>query len=452
MYKPVILITAPVATRSGYGARSRDVTRALIALDKFDIRIFPVPWGTTSQNALVADDPNDKEIISRIITAQEDIPQKPDIHIHIVVPNEFLPLGKYNIGITAGLEASIIPQEWIIGCNKMDLVLCSSKFSRDVMKSTEYTNKETGEVLKIEKKIDVLFEGANTDIYKKLSGSHMISKELKDAMDSVKENWNFLFVGHWLQGGFGEDRKDVGNLVKTFFTTFKGKKNTGLILKASGATTCKIDREHTLEKIKQVREQVGDQDSLPNVYLLHADLYDDEMNQLYNHPKVKAHITFTHGEGFGRPLLEASLSEKPIIAPNWSGHVDFLDRSYSTLLPGSLSNVPKGAFHEKMFLEGSQWFTVNYPNAGKVMMDIFKNQPKYLINAKKQSIVSKTFSLDNMTKKFDEIINTIHLDAWREYYEEQPQEVKLQLPKLKKVDATKTTEKLDIKLPGLKKV
>ena len=172
-----------------------------------------------------------------------------------------MPLGKYNIGITAGLEASIIPQAWIVGCNKMDLVLCSSKFSSDVMKTTEYTNKETGEVLKIVKKVDVLFEGADTDIYKKLSGSQMVSKELKEAMDSVKENWNFLFVGHWLQGGFGEDRKDVGNLVKTFLTTFKGKKTTGLILKASGATTCKIDREHTLSKIKQVREQVGDIDT-----------------------------------------------------------------------------------------------------------------------------------------------------------------------------------------------
>jgi glycosyltransferase involved in cell wall biosynthesis len=240
-------------------------------------------------------------------------------------------------------------------------------------------------------------------------------------------------------------------LVKVFLETFKNVKNPpGLIMKTSGATFSIIDREECLSKLRDIKSTVKGR--LPNIYLMHGDFSDDEMNQLYNHPKVKAHVSLTHGEGFGRPLLEATLSEKPVIASNWSGHVDFLDKSYSTLLPGSLSAVPKGAFHEKMFLEGSQWFTVNYPNAGKVMMNIFKNQPKYLINAKKQSIVSKTFSLDNMTKKFDEIINTIHLDAWREYYEEQPQEVKLQLPKLKKVDATKTTEKLDIKLPGLKKV
>ena len=41
-----------------------------------------------------------------------------------------------------------------------------------------------------------------------------------------------------------------------------------------------------------------------------------EMNEMYNHPKVKAHLTFTHGEGFGRPLLEASFSGKPIISTN----------------------------------------------------------------------------------------------------------------------------------------
>jgi glycosyltransferase involved in cell wall biosynthesis len=434
MYRPTILITAPVATRSGYGARSRDVTRALIALDSFDIKIFPVPWGTTSQNALTADDPNDTEIISRIVTTQEELPKSPDIHIHIVVPNEFLPLGKYNIGITAGLEASVIPQDWIIGINKMDLVLCSSTFSRDVMKSTEYTNKETGEVLKIVKKVDVLFEGVDTNIYKKLSGSQMISKELKDAMESVKENWNFLFVGHWLSGGIGEDRKDVGNLVKTFFTTFKGKKNTGLILKTSGATTCKIDREQILAKVKQAREQVGNEKSLPNVYVLHADLYDDEMNQLYNHPKVKANITFTHGEGFGRPLLEASISEKPIIASNWSGHTDFLNKHHTALLPGGLIEVPESALPKNIWLAEQRWFGVNYGAASTAMKRMRSNVRPWKLKAKKQAMYNRShFSFKAMTKRIESLLAK-NLPKFTETVDVKLPEVpKINLPKLEKV-------------------
>ena len=49
-----------------------------------------------------------------------------------------------------------------------------------------------------------------------------------------------------------------------------------------------------------------------------------EMNSIYNHSKVKAMVSLTKGEGFGRPLLEFSLSQKPLIVSGWSGHMDFL--------------------------------------------------------------------------------------------------------------------------------
>jgi len=441
--KPLVLVTAPIATRSGYGSHSRDIVHSLLDMNKFDVRVMSVRWGNTSMNALNTNNPKDKRIID-IIMSDDRMERQPDIHIHIVVPNEFMNIGKFNIGITAGIETTGCVSDWIQGCNRMDLIIVPSEFTKKVFLDTVFhsQNDRTGEKgpdLKIEKPIEVLFEGVDLNIYKK---TNEFSEDLVKEFEQIPERFNFLYTGHWLQGNLGEDRKDTGMLIKVFLETFKNVKNPpGLIMKTSGATFSVIDREEVLSKINDIKSTVKGR--LPNIYVLHGDLSDDEMNQLYNHPKVKAHISLTHGEGFGRPLLEATLSEKPVIAPNWSGHVDFLDKSYSTLLPGSLSAVPKGAFHEKMFLEGSQWFTVNYPNSGKVMMDIFKNQPKYLINAKKQSIVSKTFSLDNMTKKFDEIINSV---------EEQPQAVELKLPKLKKVDATKTTEKLDIKLPGLKKV
>jgi hypothetical protein len=450
--KPLVLVTAPIATRSGYGSHSRDIVHSLLDMDKFDVRVMSVRWGNTSMNALNKNNPKDKRIID-IIMSDDRMERQPDIHIHIVVPNEFMNVGKFNIGITAGIETTGCVHEWIQGCNRMDLIIVPSEFTKKVFLDTVFQsqNDKTGQKgpdLKIEKPIEVLFEGVDLNIYKK---TNEFSEDLVKEFEQISERFNFLYTGHWLQGNLGEDRKDTGMLVKVFLETFKNVKDApGLIMKTSGATFSVIDREECLSKIRDIKTTV--KGKLPNIYLMHGDFSDDEMNQLYNHPKVKAHVSLTHGEGFGRPLLEATLSEKPVITSNWSGHVDFLDSSYSTLLPGSLSTVPKGAFHENMHLQGSQWFTVNYPNAGKVMFDVFKNQPKYLINAKKQSIVSKTFSLDNMTKKFDEIINTIHLDAWKNYYEEQPQEVKLQLPKLKKVDATKTTEKLDIKLPGLKKV
>lgn len=230
-------------------------------------------------------------------------------------------------------------------------------------------------------------------------------------------------------------------LVKVFLETFKNmKKKPGLIMKTSGATLSVIDREDILRKINHIRGQVdGD---LPNIYLIHGDFSDEEINQLYNHPKVKAHVTFTHGEGFGRPLLEASISQKPVIAPNWSGHLDFLPKSSAVLLNGNLEQVKRGAIPENFYIEGSQWFTINYQGASMVLKDIYKNYKQYTLNAKKLGTVNKSkFSLNAMTKELGKILD--------KYVPAFPKQVKLELPKLKK---TNSKEPKKLKLPKLKKV
>ena len=233
-------------------------------------------------------------------------------------------------------------------------------------------------------------------------------------------------------------------LIKTFLETFKNKKKQpALILKTSGASPSILDREDILTKINEIKKTVNG--ILPNIYVLHGDLRDEEMNGLYNHPKVKAHLTFTHGEGFGRPLLEASLSEKPVIAPNWSGHIDFLD-SDAVLLPGSLNEVKKESFPKEMYTNEAKWFTVNYSYASKILMEVFDNYSKYVVKGKKLAIKNQSkFSLDAMTKQFEVI-----LDKYLPKFEGEPQQVNLKLPQLKKVGGK--VEKPKIELPKLKKV
>ena len=442
MSKPVCLVTAPVATRSGYGAHSRDIVRALIKLDRYDVKIWSVRWGNTPMNALHKDDPNDKMIIDRLLS-EPNLPKQPEIHIHIVIPNEFQPFGKYNIGITAGIETTACPAEWIQGINKMNLNIVPSKFVKDTITKTTYDiqNEQTKQVegvLKSEKPIEVLFEGVDTNIYKK---TDKFSKPLIDELNQIKEEFNFLYLGHWLQGRLGHDRKDTGMLVKVFCETFKNmKKQPALIMKTSSASFSVLDRENMLNKIKEIKD--GIKGKLPNIYLLHGDFLDEEINELYNHPKVKAHITFTHAEGYGRPLLEASISEKPIIAPKWSGHVDFLDSSKSITLDGQLTNVEKGSFPDQYLVDGAQWFTVNYQKASQTLRTVYRSYKKYITNAKKLAIQNKSkFSLDAMTREFGIILD--------KYVPEFAEEVKLQLPKLKKVDSSDAPK---IKLPKLKKV
>jgi len=442
--KPLVLVTGPPATRSGYGAHARDLIHSLIRMDKFDIKINSLRWGNTPMNALNDKNPKDKLIIDRFLK-ENSMDRQPDIHFQISVPNEFTPIGKYNIGVTAGIENTAPKAEWVEGLNRMDMNIAVSHFVKNTFQALVYDKlndqqQKIGE-LRLVKPMEVLFEGVDLDIYKKTKD---FSKELVDEMDKIEEKFLFLYTGHWLQGDLGEDRKDTGMLVKTFLETFKNKKRPpALLLKSSGATFSILDRNSMLEKIKEIKLKV--KGKLPNVYLLHGDLEDEEINELYNHPKVKAHITFTHGEGFGRPLLEACFSEKPIIAPDWSGQKDFLNKNNAVLLPGGLIDVHPSAVPKEMLQEGAKWFSVNYQYAGQIMFKVFKQYKQFTMAAKRLSMANRAFSLENMDKKFEEILN-----KYLPKFEEQPTPVSLKLPKLKKV--SKPTEAPKINLPKLKKV
>jgi len=436
--KPMILVTAPVQTRSGYGNHSRDICQALIEMGKYDVRIQSVRWGTTPPNALEKNNPIHQEIDKRILR-QPSMEKQPDLHLHIVIPNEFQPIAKVNVGMTAGIEHTIPPANWLEGCNRMDKVIFTSEFSRESFANIQFdkldnkTKKVEG-ILRLEKPTDVLFEGADTNVYKE---TKEISEKLNQKFSKIKEDFCFLFVGHWLSGNLGEDRKDIGMMLKVFYTMFKNQKNPpALILKTSGAGFSIMDRNEMMKKINLVKDSMK-VDKLPNVYLLHGDLTDEEMNQMYNHPKVKAHLTFTHGEGFGRPILEATLSGKPMKAPISTGPADFLHKEYTVEIPHTMTKVPASAFPKDYGNPEAKWSTVDYGMAGKLMKDVYENYDKYKLKAKKQMIVNQElFSHEAMKKKLDEIITPLISKI--------PQPVQLKLPTLKK-------EPKKLKLPTLKK-
>ena len=429
--KPLVVISCPADTFSGYGARSRDIALPLIKSGKYDVKILPQRWGSTPWGFLNNENP-DHKLIKDCFLSNNQLPKQPDVWIQITVPNEFQAVGKYNIGITAGIETTVCAAPWIEGLNRMSLNLVSSEHAKKVFQDSRFEkrNSQTQQVegvIQLTAPVEVLFEGANLDIYKKLD---KVDGEIGTILDSIKEEFNYLFVGHWLQGEIGQDRKDVGMMIKTFLETFKNKKQRpGLILKTSSATSSVMDREEILVKIRAIEEAVGG--DLPSIYLLHGDLTDGEINELYNHPKVKAFVSFTKGEGFGRPLLEASLMQKPVIASGWSGHVDFLDKDMSYLLPGTLKPIHHSAVVPEMLVAESQWFTVDYKKGSEILVDIYKNYKKYINGAKKQSYRSRTeFSLDKMGEKLLSILDS---KAPKPVEFKLPQLKKIELPKLKKI-------------------
>jgi glycosyltransferase involved in cell wall biosynthesis len=351
--------------------------------------------------------------------------------MQITVPNEFQPIGKYNIGCTAGIETTVAPAEWIEGCNRMNLILGSSEHTIKVLKESKFekrdqkTNQSVGFIEWKGENSEVIFEGANTNIYKPVKSTFDLS--------NVKEDFAYLFVGHWINGALGEDRKNVGLLIKAFYETFKNKsKKPALILKTSQVGSSYMDRDELIKKIKAIRATVKS-NNIPNVYLLHGEFTDEEMNQIYNHSKVKAMVSLTKGEGFGRPLLEFSLTNKPIITTNWSGHIDYLNPEFTTLLPGTMTKVHESAANH-MLMKEAEWFSVDTGHVGHYLKDVFENYKGYAEKAKRQGFHSRTkFSFDAMKEKISKL--------FEEKIPEFPKQVQLQLPKLKKIE-----------LPKLKKV
>ena len=416
MSRTTILFRGPVQSRSGYGAHARDLLYALREMNLFDIKIDSCIWGLTPMSAMEENNEYHQWILNNIVTKFEGIP---DIYIQVTVPNEFRRYGKYNIGITAGIETTVAPKDWVDGCNTMDLIITTSTFSRDVLLSTVYNENEksTGKLVKqhrIEKPIKVLFEGVDVKTYNNIFN---VNFEL-----DIKEDFAFLFVGHWLKGDLGQDRKDVGMLIKIFSESFKDNPNPpALILKTSSAGFSIKEREGLRKRIQNLTKGINNP---PPIYLLFGDLSDNEMNSLYNHKKIKAMISITKGEGFGRPLLEFSMTGKPIIASNWSGHKDFLPIDKAIMLGGILTEVHDSAI-DNFIIKGSKWFTANYNEVKEVLSIVRNDYDKFLEKSESLRIENNSkFSIEKMIEVFKEYMKDFSVI---------PEHKTLKLPKLNKL-------------------
>lgn len=437
MSKKNLVVISPFQSRSGYGQHSRLIIKSLLAIpelvEKYNIGLISIKWGGTPLTAL---DPNKEEDLAlmRLVLPNNQITSEPDVSLHITIPPEFQRIGKKSFGVSALTEASLLPVNMVEGLNKVDMCIVPSEFTKQVALQSQHLDidkvtKTTKGTLQVNRPIEVLFEGLDTNIYNK---NTVLRTELTDTLNkTIEEPFAFLFVGHWMNAQIGHDRKDVGMLVHTFFNTFKNKKKKpALVLKSSGAGFSMIERDQILDKVRQVQEMFKEQGfngKFPSVYVLNGDLTEQEMNELYNHPKISAMVSFTHGEGFGLPMLEFTATGKPVICSNYSGPVDFLNPDYSELLPGKLVKIDRSAQNE--WITDSEWFQVSYPYAGQLMNDMFENYDKFLEKSRKHPKYTKdNFSFEKMTESLKSILDKYGV------FEETPTMRVLKLPQLKKAE------------------
>ena len=408
-----VIIASPVATQSGYGHHAREIITNFIEQrgHAWDIKLLSLPWGHTPFTY-----PLSSDIANRII--QLPLQSQPDIWVQITVPNEFQAVGKYNIGVTAGTEGDICPADWIDKINTMQLVIVPSNFTKTMFDETAKKHNK-----QITTNIQVIPEYFDETIY----NSTVVINEISE-LNEIPESFAFLSVGHWLQGQSGEDRKNISGLIHCFFNTFKQQKDQpALVIKTSGATYSITDRMEIENKVNQLRELCGNH-KLPNIYLLHGDLTDSEMNALYNHPKVKAMVSFTKAEGFGRPLLEFSTTGKPIIAPHYSGQADFLKKDFICAIPGQVTPIHRSAQNEFLIAD-AKWFSVDYGHASNLLTDMITNYKKWQELAKRQRyFVNTTFTRTAVAKTYETVLSIVD-----EGVNKIPKAVQLKLPTLNKI-------------------
>ena len=287
-----------------------------------------------------------------------------------------------------------------------------------------------------------MFEGLEVNEFFPMKSSEL-KTPISKTLDSIEENFCYLMVGQWCQGGFGEDRKDIPRAIQTFYETFANKTSPpALVIKTSGATFSILDREECKRKLNSIKKQFPKDVVLPNVYFIHGSLSKEEMNEMYNHHKVKAFYLTTHGEGFGRPLLEASFTGLPVITSNWSGHLDFLDEEHSLLVSGKMEKVPRSVVWKDIIVEDSQWFVADSGSVSAALNFVYTNYNEVKKRALKlMEINREKFNSEKMIEQFKVILDKISSNI--------PTQVSLNLPKLKKV-GTNTPPKVE--LPKLKKV
>jgi glycosyltransferase involved in cell wall biosynthesis len=394
--KNKIIVKGPALSSSGYGEQTRFALRALRKYENiFDIYLVNLNWGRTGH---VIDQNEEIQWIKGLLNktgqhvAQHNNSPHFDMSLQITIPNEFEKMSPVNIGYTAGIETTKVSPQWLDKANLMDKIVVISKHSKEVFEQTLYNakNNQTGQAVQL--KLNVPIEYCNY-------GVRDIQK--KDIDIDFKTSFNFLSVAQW------GVRKNIEATVTNFLKEFHADEDVGLIVKTSIAKNSRMDREACKSKINNLIKNTSSlikQDIKCKIYLLHGSLNESEMFSLYTHPKIKALITTTHGEGFGLPIFEAAYNGLPVIAPKWSGQIDFLyapkkdkdtglikNKSHFAKIDYDLKTVPPEAVWDGVIQADSSWCVVKDYSVMSNMRDVYKAYPGHLKQAQllKQHLITE---------------------------------------------------------------
>lgn len=333
-----VCVRGPLLSISGYGNHTRQVYRWISENTDHEIKTQILPWGITPWHI----NPNaESGMVGKIMRESIALASNEtfDVSFQVQLPNEWDPnLAKFNVGVTAAVETDICNPAWIQRCNMMNLIVVPSQHTKDTI---ERSGQLTTPIVVIPESFPDAFLQENIESFD-ISG--------------LRTKFNFLIFGQITGNNAYSDRKNTFFALKWLMEEFADDKDVGIILKTNHGRNTSIDRVAVRRMLKNIVKEI--KSDVP-VYLLHGAMTEEEIAGLYLNENIKALVAPTRGEGYGLPLLEASVMGLPVIATNWSGHKDFLDKGKWVKLDYSLQDVAKTKIDGQIFVENSKWAEVD---------------------------------------------------------------------------------------------
>ncbi len=407
MQKKNIALAAPLTSYSGYGEYGRAIALMLIDLYKdnenINIFLFDLTGETLSKSEIFNLKSSKYKEIELYIKSNEDIQKQFfDIFMTVSIPQAFAQKGLVNIGITALAEADKVHPQLIEHCNRMDEVFVMSDFNIDTLKKSMFKLQDERQI-----KINVPVNKIGVPFIQIKSKGNT---DITEFIDNIPQKFLFLSVGEWLPGSVGNDRKDIGALIATFLRGFGNSKDVGLLLKVNQGRSSILSQYSMREKINEIVKGLGTEIDIPNVYFISGNLTQSQMQEIYMHNKVKAYITFTHGESLGLPIMEfIGSTGKPALIPYHSGIMEYIKPEYSQILIHKQTQIHPEllqSFMREFVIPESRWYTIDYQYALYKMGELINNYSHVLGKFKNQQAnIRYNYSKDILQEQLNNILS-----------------------------------------------